>query len=275
MNNTDKKKSRIHLIYGIALSVILAVVGILFIWSCYSIYKSGESPFTRASIGAAFDRIAIPVYISIAAVVGGVVINLIIPQDKGKLNGLRTPAVALKALAEKVNVEQLDGTLKDKIVKERRIRSVLTNINVALLIISAICPLVYLMNPNNFPAVSGEYNSEILHGMLVYLVCLAPLAIYEVVYVILADRSCRRESELCKEAIKTVGAMTPTEEKHDCPMCRVTGFFKKNEKPILLGVRIALVGSAIGFIIAGAINGGMADVLNKAIKICTECIGLG
>jgi hypothetical protein len=29
------------------------------------------------------------------------------------------------------------------------------------------------------------------------------------------------------------------------------------------------------FIVLGIVNGGMADVLNKAIKICTECIGLG
>ncbi len=28
-------------------------------------------------------------------------------------------------------------------------------------------------------------------------------------------------------------------------------------------------------IVAGIINGGMRDVLVKAIKICTECIGLG
>ena len=275
MKNTDKKQNRIHLIYGIALSVILAVTGILFIWSCYSIYRSGDSPFTRESIGAAFDKIAIPVYITIVAVVGGVVINLIYPREEGKLKGVRAPAVALKKVAEKVNICQLDADLRARIVKERRYRDILNNVNIVLLAISAFYPLIYLLNPNNFPAVSGEYNSEILHGMLVYLVCLAPLAIYEVVYVILSDRSCRREIELCKEAIKTVGAMTHAEEHHDCPICRTVGFFKKNEKPIILGVRIALVGSAIGFIIAGAMNGGMADVLNKAIKICTECIGLG
>jgi hypothetical protein len=40
-------------------------------------------------------------------------------------------------------------------------------------------------------------------------------------------------------------------------------------------VRIALVGVALVFIAVGVLNGGMADVLNKAIKICTECIGLG
>ena len=52
-------------------------------------------------------------------------------------------------------------------------------------------------------------------------------------------------------------------------------YFKENKKPIILGVRIALVGCAVLFIVLGIVNGGMADVLNKAIKICTECIGLG
>ena len=28
-------------------------------------------------------------------------------------------------------------------------------------------------------------------------------------------------------------------------------------------------------ILLGILNGGMADVLGKAIRICTECIGLG
>jgi hypothetical protein len=36
---------------------------------------------------------------------------------------------------------------------------------------------------------------------------------------------------------------------------------------------IAVVG--IVFVVLGILNGGMADVLGKAIRICTECIGLG
>lgn len=40
-------------------------------------------------------------------------------------------------------------------------------------------------------------------------------------------------------------------------------------------LRIALYAGAIALIIAGIANGGMRDVLVKAINICTECIGLG
>ena len=43
----------------------------------------------------------------------------------------------------------------------------------------------------------------------------------------------------------------------------------------LRSVRIALFLFAITFILIGIDNGGMADVLEKAVNICTQCIGLG
>jgi hypothetical protein len=43
----------------------------------------------------------------------------------------------------------------------------------------------------------------------------------------------------------------------------------------VLYVRIALFALALVLIVLGINNGGMRDVLIKAINICTECIGLG
>ena len=40
-------------------------------------------------------------------------------------------------------------------------------------------------------------------------------------------------------------------------------------------VRIAIFAAAVAFVIAGAINGSMEDMLIKAVNICTECVGLG
>jgi hypothetical protein len=40
-------------------------------------------------------------------------------------------------------------------------------------------------------------------------------------------------------------------------------------------IRGAVAAVAVTFIVLGIFNGGMADVLGKAIRICTECIGLG
>ena len=268
-------KSRVRLAYSIALSAMLVILGVLFICSCYSIYKSGSSPFTRESIGAAFSRIAIPTYLTLVVILGGFVLSVAMPKEEEKLVGLRTPAVVLKTLSAKVNVDELDGELKEKILKERKLRKVLTIANAVLLTLEAILPLFYLLNPANFPGVSGEYNAEILHGMLVYLAFLSPAIVYAVVYTVLFDLSCKRESELCKQALKEHGAATSEQAKPACPLCRAAEYLKKNEKPVILGVRIALVGCALLFIVLGIRNGGMTDVLNKAIKICTECIGLG
>ena len=40
-------------------------------------------------------------------------------------------------------------------------------------------------------------------------------------------------------------------------------------------IRVLLLALAGGLIVLGIRNGGLRDVLVKAIQICTECIGLG
>ncbi len=55
-------------------------------------------------------------------------------------------------------------------------------------------------------------------------------------------------------------------EKKERPKARLVGL-------ILARVGIALAGVAL--VVVGIVNGGMKDVLLKAINICTQCIGLG
>lgn len=40
-------------------------------------------------------------------------------------------------------------------------------------------------------------------------------------------------------------------------------------------VRLCLLAAAVLLTVLGILNGGMQDVLTKAVWICTECIGLG
>ena len=56
---------------------------------------------------------------------------------------------------------------------------------------------------------------------------------------------------------------------------KAESFYDKNEKIINNIIRVTILIISVVFIIIGIINGGMADVLGKAVRICTECIGLG
>ena len=51
---------------------------------------------------------------------------------------------------------------------------------------------------------------------------------------------------------------------------------EKQRAPAASGkVRFVVFVCAVAFIVLGILNGGLHDVLVKAIQICTECIGLG
>ncbi|MCR5806391.1 MAG: thioredoxin [Oscillospiraceae bacterium] len=49
----------------------------------------------------------------------------------------------------------------------------------------------------------------------------------------------------------------------------------KSDTKVLNIIRLAVLALSVAFIVMGAFNGSMMDVLNKAIRICTECVGLG
>ena len=77
-----------------------------------------------------------------------------------------------------------------------------------------------------------------------------------------------REIEYIKEAIARLAkdGIKVTPENEDEPPI-------KNRLTLIARCVIPVV--AIVFIILGVSNGGMNDVLQKAVRICTECIGMG
>lgn len=95
-------KKRIHLIYSIALSAALVITGICLCVACLGIYLSGEQPFSREAVAAAFRYIAVPVYLCIALVIGGLILDAVYPAQAKKNNGKKvapSPAPAIKARA--------------------------------------------------------------------------------------------------------------------------------------------------------------------------------
>ncbi len=276
MKVTDNKKKIVHWVSDIIISLMVFAVGILFAISCYSIYKSAETQmFTYDSIGEAFGKIDIIVYIVLAHIAAGAVLLIVFPREEVKLKTPKRIKKTYRSLSKRVDVSELTPDIKSKILRERKLRSALFIASAAVLVLEAFLPLIYLFNPMNFQANTGKYNTEVLNGFLVYLCMLLPVLIYETVRFIVVRFSYIRETEFIKEAMKN-GAKAPTaENESEKAFSKMRKFFHSNEKPITAGIRIALIGCAVLFIVLGVVNGGMVDVLIKAVNICAECIGLG
>ena len=263
---SQKTKERIRLVYGIILSVLILTVGVCFALSCLSIYRSGNSPFTKESISAHFDRIAIPVYICIAGVIGGMILSLALPVTEGKVRSRRYPEDALEKLSARLDLSVCDEDTANAIRGERRRRRRVTAILGALAGITLIPALIWCVNPAHFSI--ENLNTDIKTAAAFVLPCAAVALGLCVAAVLLRGASISRETAAVKAALAS--GKGKTNEKPTPEQRKLTA-----DPRFLWGVRGLILAVGVLFIVLGIFNGGMADVLGKAIRICTECIGLG
>lgn len=278
---SKEKLRKLHLIYGIALSVIIIITGICFIVSCIDIYRSGARPFTYESINSHFMAIVVPVVLCIVGIIGGMVISFF-PLEKPKIKGIIDTGTTLKKMSAKIDISKCDAEAQSKITKERKIRLYSNAFCIDAIVVSLVISLIYMLNKNNFPA--NDINGEMVSAMLFVIPC-AIVSISSIfANVLVCGASYVRELDIIKASFKTAKkddisgqqANKPTTAAGGPPPLTVKGGYVsgQNEK-ILLGARLTLAVIAVVFIVVGIFNGGMADVLQKAINICTECIGLG
>ncbi len=272
-----KLSKPIGTVLGIVTSILLALSGILLCISCLSIYRSAEANmFTYEKIGEAFSKIAVPIYITLAAIALGAIYlcytRLSSDGEKEKLKVRKNLKATVAALAKRVDTEKLPEDTKATLAKERDLRRTLKLVNTTLCVLSAVLPPIYLLNPELYlGTTSSEVSAEVLYCFLFYLVCLLPLAVYNLLYTILAERSLTKEAELLKSIVKNSTNSTSAQEARP----QQKAIFYKNKKAIILCLQIAIFATAGAFIILGIFNGGMQDVWKKAAEICAECIGLG
>lgn len=247
---SEKIKSRIRLIYGICLSVLVVAVGVCFAVSCVAIYKSGARPFTYESIGAQFDVIRIPVFICLGAIIGGFALAVFMPSGKKTLTA--------PSISEKLTRLRLRREMTDNACREVKYRRVLFAVGAAIWTLCAVPSVIYMLNTDNFYLDAQNPNPSIIAFMKLLLPCVTVALGVGVVIASIARASVLREIAALEAA----------------PKREVTEKPKKNTR-VIFAVRAAVLVIAAVFIVIGALNGGLADVLAKAIAICTECIGLG
>ena len=256
-------------ILDIVLSVLIVLTGIAFIIAVSHLYFTGGSnPYSRERVGSYLVYLAIPSLLTVIATVWNGVISSRLGYDEGKARVFMSKS-ALKLLTPLLVLDKCKSGAEAPITHERKMRKIYFIASIASVVLYTALALFFTLG--------REYNLENPNadviGVLTFLLPLSAIII-GVLYLLfcLHEKSITKELALTKAAIKNGAA----EEGHIDETSRgLALFYKTHEKKIMLGAKITISAIAILLTILGVLNAGMDDVLGKAVRICTECIGLG
>ena len=276
---SEKSIKRVHLIYGIVLSALLVTVAVLFAVMCVDIFnETGEiGVFTPERISLRFAKISVWVYTTVALIIIGGIFNTLYPLENKSLKGTVCNGIVLKRLYGKL--KGLSPEAGDKIERERILRFAMIIASLVFIIFASLGSFIYLCG--NFDA-NATINSEVAGGWLDVLYFFVGPFLYLILTAYVCKRSIKRELDIVKGEFKNSSADA---EDNKGTFTRITDDIhqtvqkanepKKWHKTFSLVAKITLACLVVVFIIVGIVNGGMDDVVAKANKICSECIGLG
>lgn len=247
---------RIRGLYGIALSAALIAAGLCLMVQCVDIYRSGE--FTRQIVAAHFSPIAVPVYVCLAMVFIGFVLDRCLPAETPRRKAEKQNELILRRLQEKTDLSQCDEALRTAVLKQRNQRRACRVTRTALIVICSAAFLCYALNGSNF----GD-QTEITPSMIRAMYVLAPCCVLPFGWAVFT--AYHRRSSIQKE-IELLKKIKPT------PVPKTEAKPKQDRTKLL---RCAVLVLGIAVLVYGYFTGGTNDVLTKAVNICTECVGLG
>ena len=250
--------NRIHLIYGLIVSVLVIVLGAALIASSVHIYRSDPTgdPYNPESIRAHFSNIAILVYVTLGAVAGGFILNLLFPPQRAKTRPIRDEWQIMRKAALKAG--NLSPELTQRISRQRCLR-------ITMMVLSAVCFAGLMILSALYLCLQATFTVENATGdiMRASIAVLTPAVLGLGIMHLCAGiirKSIQHQTGIYKSATGgTVAAPVP----------------EKNNRQALLAIRCVIGMVAVALIILGVFNESAKDVLAKAVKICTECIGLG
>ena len=256
MNETGRLRAGRVLAWLLSAATLLVAAQLMV--QCADIYFTGTSPanltpggvlissiFSREVIAEHFSRMAWSVWLWLALLAAVLVVGQ--PKDA---SALRAPTENRLAILHR----RVEATQEMRDEQKKRRQSGM--ICVAACAVCAVPMALYMTNLDHF--VSRDLEQTVgrmaIHTAPWAFAALAVIAVYEII----CSKSMEREIALAQKAVKR-----PPEPKK-----------AENERAVRI-LRAALYAAALVMLIAGVMNGGMRDVLVKAVNICTECIGLG
>ena len=158
---------------------------------------------------------------------------------------------------EKADLEHCNTELLQKLRQEQKKRRLALSAALAVWVIGGIVFLPQACNSSNYSEELHLATDSVVALVWWLIPCTLIPTGFSIFSAYYARSSIRQELELVKLAPKAVNAPLPQADSN------------------LLYARLAILVIALALLIGGFVAGGTADVLAKAVAICTECVGLG
>ncbi len=272
---SEKQTKLVHLIYGIALSLLVFAIGVCFIVCCVDIYRSEpQGAFTPEAIKSHFIDIIIPIIVCVLAIIGGGVLHAVFPVKEEKPRASISDKTILKNLYKKVDLKSSPEIFVKVIKSQRGFRYAFLVVTIVNIIVNIVSAFIYIYTASGLDKVSPSDLTAILPILFKILAyALIPFLVM-VVYDIFSKYTYEKELEAVK-AIVAQNAKNGEGVSDFITLAPKTCFFKKHKKKLILALQIIVLIVAVTFLIVGIATGDIKDILAIANNICTGCIGLG
>lgn len=264
-NTLKKEEQKLKKIYRIVLACLTVIVGVLFLYQLLGIYfrEAVGDTYTRELVIQKLTEILAPIIVWITLIVIGGIFWLAYPD--GEPNPKRDDVYILNRMKKRIPLFVDDGKneIENKLKQEEENVKLVKIISLCLTIAFCVYFLVYMFLPSSFT--DKTYANEEVAKMLIFILPVLALIFGVNIFAGYYElSSAKRQIPLVKALTAGQKAVTETEVVNE------------NKEVLIIKVtRLAVLLLGVTLIVLGVLNGGMKDVLIKAINICTECIGLG
>lgn len=261
--DTMDKNKKLSKIFLLCVSIQTILIGILFIIQVLRIYIGNNQEYNMSICGKYLLQLLPVILLWIALII----LSYIYFRKSNSKENNKSKLTNLNKLKiyEYMLVESDDPSLVDvykMINSEKKKRLIYFFINLGIVLICSLMGILYMLNIEHFNS-QGNLTQQAI-DMTIHLI---PWVIISFISSIQCYIFIERSANISIELIKTVINKTGRNNSNS--------HTQKSKNLRLLIVRSCIILVAVGLIIHGVINGGLSDVFQKAINICTECIGLG
>ena len=253
--------SKFGRIISVATAAFVILLGIAYI-TCTAVlyYTGGDTPYSRESVNSYLAWLLIPSVITVALAVTGVIYNSTSKENDNKMPG-RTSRELYDSYISRYELDSFSPSALSRVSafdKQQKIFDLCASFVSSTLFVLILDYLIFI----------AEFSVESLSSdvMTAFAVVLPLAAIGVAVHIprVYAEEVCYGQMlAALKESVK-----------EGCAPRKATAAVKESNKPTNIA-RYTILAVAILLIVLGVFNDGVTDVLQKAVKICTECIGLG